>query len=62
MYMGSQMGPLLISVPKKIAILLDGGHVRVYARKAKFHYTPDYIELVSRACVKPDEEIHRVLY
>jgi hypothetical protein len=28
---------------KKIAVLIDGGHLRVYARKAKKLYTPDYI-------------------
>ena len=47
---------------KKIAVLLDGGHVRVYVRKANLAYSPDYIEKISQACALPSEEIYRVLY
>ena len=46
----------------KVAILIDGGHLRVLARKAGYTYDPDYIEKVARACVNPDEDILRILY
>lgn len=46
----------------KVAILIDGGHLRVLARKAGYNYDPDYIEKVAHACTKPDEAILRILY
>lgn len=47
----------------KVAILIDGGHLRVLCRLAGKHYTPDYVELVAHACVNPqDEWVLRVLY
>ena len=46
----------------KVAILIDGGHLRVLTRKAGYNYTPDYIEKVAHACVDQDEEILRILY
>jgi uncharacterized LabA/DUF88 family protein len=49
-------------VPKKIAVLLDGGHVRANVRKANLDYTPAYIEKISRVCALPTEETYRVLY
>jgi uncharacterized LabA/DUF88 family protein len=49
-------------MPKKIAVLLDGGHVRVYAKDAGMPFTPDYIEKVGLACSAAGEEIFRVLY
>ena len=49
-------------MPKKIAVLLDGGHLRVYTRKAGYQYKPDYIEKIALACALSDEEIYRVLY
>lgn len=46
----------------KVAILIDGGHLRVLARKAGFRYDPDYIEKVAHACVEADELTLRILY
>ena len=43
--------------------MLDGGHLRVYARRARHTFDPDYIEKISLACAIPNgEEIYRVLY
>lgn len=42
--------------------MLDGGHLRVYARKAGLPFNPDYIEKIGLACQLPGEEIHRILY
>lgn len=47
---------------QKIAVLIDGGHLRVYVRKAKKSFFPDYIEKIAHACVLADEVIHRILY
>jgi len=49
-------------MPKRIAVLLDGGHVRVHAKNAGMQFTPDYIEKVALACSNPGEEILRILY
>ena len=49
-------------MPKNIAILLDGGHVRVYAKKAGYQFDPSYIEKIGHACAIADEEILRILY
>jgi uncharacterized LabA/DUF88 family protein len=46
----------------KVAVLIDGGHLRALARAAKHSYTPDYIEKVAHACVVPGEAILRILY
>ena len=46
----------------RVAVLLDGGHVRVLARNAGFAYNPDYIEKIALACVNADEEAVRFLY
>jgi uncharacterized LabA/DUF88 family protein len=46
----------------RIAILIDGGHLRVLARSAGHTYDPDYIEKVAQACVNHDETVLRVLY
>ena len=47
----------------KVAILIDGGHLRVLSRKAGFEYNPNYIEKVAHACViEQDEKIMRILY
>lgn len=43
--------------------MLDGGHLRVYAKKAGRKFVPDYIEKVALACALNNaEEIFRVLY
>ncbi len=47
---------------KKIAIMLDGGHCRVCAKKAGKNYDPNLIEKIGLNCVPKDHEIHRILY
>ena len=47
---------------KKIAVLIDGGHLRVYTLRAKKTFIPDYIEKIAHVCALADEVIHRVLY
>jgi uncharacterized LabA/DUF88 family protein len=46
----------------KVAILIDGGFLRVTARKAKKTYDPDFIEKFAHTCKAPDESIFRILY
>jgi len=46
----------------KVAVLIDGGHLRVLARHAKHKYDPDFIEKVAHACVQEKETLLRVLY
>jgi hypothetical protein len=46
----------------RIAILIDGGHLRALVRAAKYNYDPTYIEKVAHACATPDESILRILY
>lgn len=46
----------------KVAVLIDGGHLRVLARRAKFTYDPDFINRIARACADGDEQILRILY
>jgi len=46
----------------RVAVLIDGGHLRVLSRKAGFKYNPDHIEKVAHACVEPNETLIRVLY
>lgn len=47
---------------KKIAVLLDGGHVRVHCKRSGYSYIPDYIEKIAHACAQSDEEVYRILY
>ena len=47
---------------KKVAVLIDGGHVRVLARNAGMNYNPDYIEKIAKACVESDEDAFRFFY
>ena len=47
---------------KKLILMIDGGCLRVSARKAKKNYDPDFIESFCRNCVVPDEELFRALY
>lgn len=48
---------------KTAAILIDGGHLRVVAKKAGKHYAPAFIEEFSKKCVDTNaEEMQRVLY
>jgi len=47
---------------KKIVLMIDGGFLRVAARKAAKNYDPAFIESFSAICPEPDEELFRVLY
>jgi uncharacterized LabA/DUF88 family protein len=46
----------------RVAVLIDGGHLRVMVRKNKTKYNPSYIEKVARACVERGESLLRILY
>lgn len=46
----------------RIAILIDGGHLRVLTKQAKYTYDPDYIEKIGLACALSDESTIRILY
>lgn len=46
----------------KLRFLIDGGFLRVIAKKAKKLYDPDYIERFAHACKAVDENIFRTLY
>jgi len=48
---------------KRIAVLIDGGHLRVQAKKAQKNYDPRLIEQFAQRCHLPDsEELQRILY
>ena len=56
-------GALLFAMPDfKVAILIDGGFLRVAEMKAKKHYDPDFIEAFAKGCKSADESIFRILY
>lgn len=48
----------------RVAVLIDGGHLRVLTRKTQRDYKPDYIEKIAHACVNTHagEVLLRVLY
>jgi uncharacterized LabA/DUF88 family protein len=46
----------------KVAVLIDGGFLRVVTHKAKKVYNPDFIEKFAHACNSADEQIFRILY
>lgn len=46
----------------KVAVLIDGGHLRALAKNAKRPYDPDLIEKAAHACVEADEILLRALY
>lgn len=46
----------------KVAVFIDGGHVRVLAKTAGFHYDPDFIEKFAHNCVSNGETLIRILY
>lgn len=46
----------------KVAVLINGGHLRALAKDARRHYDPDLIEKAAHACVEADEVLLRVLY
>lgn len=47
---------------KRIALLIDGGHLRALSRQAKLAFVPDFIERFAKECVDKSEELLRVLY
>ena len=46
----------------KVAVLIDGGFLRVVTRKAGRRYDPDFIEHFAHACKTDEEQIQRILY
>jgi len=46
----------------KVAVLIDGGFLRVVAKGTKKIYDPDFIEKFAHACQAADESIFRILY
>jgi len=46
----------------KIAVLIDGGHIRALAAVASRPFEASYIERVALSCVRDREEIHRILF
>lgn len=46
----------------RVAVLIDGGHLRVLVKKSGTKYDPDYIERVALACLETDEMLLRILY
>jgi uncharacterized LabA/DUF88 family protein len=46
----------------KVAVMLDGGHLRVHAKKSGKAFDPDYIEKIGLACSVAGETIHRIMY
>jgi uncharacterized LabA/DUF88 family protein len=49
-------------VVKRIAILVDGGHLRAQVQRLGRAYDPDYIEKCALACRLDKEEVFRILY
>lgn len=47
---------------KKITVLIDGGHLRSYLKRAKKAIDANYIEQVGLSCSLTTEEIIRILY
>jgi uncharacterized LabA/DUF88 family protein len=47
---------------KKIVLMIDGGFLRVAAKRAGKHYDPAFIESFSKTCPTAEEELFRVLY
>ena len=46
----------------KVVVMLDGGHIRVHAKRTGKTYDPDYIESIGLACSSIGESIHRIMY
>lgn len=42
--------------------MIDGGYLRICATKADRHHTPDFIEAISKQCIRENEELYRALY
>lgn len=52
----------IMSTLKKIIVLIDGGHLRALANRAKKKYVPDFIEKFAHSCKSADEDLFRILY
>jgi uncharacterized LabA/DUF88 family protein len=46
----------------RVAVLIDGGHLRVRAKIAKFTYNPELINRIGHSCVLKSEQLFRILY
>jgi hypothetical protein len=46
----------------KVAVLIDGGFLRVNAKRAAKIYNPDFIEAFGHGCRGEGEELFRILY
>lgn len=47
----------------RVALLIDGGHLRVCAAKSRWLYNPDFIESFAKGCHDPQtEDLQRILY
>lgn len=47
---------------KKVAVFIDGGHLRACAKGAKRAYTADFVVKVAKASVQAGEELFRIQY
>lgn len=47
---------------KKVAVFIDGGHLRACAKQGKQAYTADFIIKVAKAAVQAGEELFRIQY
>src|SRR5260370_29022239 len=59
--MGQPFEPFYL-MRTRITVMLDGGHVRVHAKKAGKTFDPDYIEKIGMACAAAGEVVHRIMY
>ena len=46
----------------KVAVFIDGGHLRACARGANKRYTPDLVVKVAKSCVQAAETLFRIQY
>ena len=46
----------------KVAVFIDGGHLRACAKSAKKPYTPDLVVKIAKSCVQAGETLFRILY
>jgi uncharacterized LabA/DUF88 family protein len=62
--MAPPWGPYLVGrlAVKKLIVMIDGGHIRVLARKAGQDFNPRFLEAFAHRVVRDGEELHRVLY
>lgn len=47
---------------KRVAVFIDGGHIRACAKQAKQGYVPSLIVSIAKACLVPGEELFRIQY